>query len=103
MVARVVPQSARRRHAESRKPDLRGGSAGGKAPVLDDAHRTSPTSTPSAGASSELANRHSHLPVGRALEEQLFLPPAARGIASFAAVCAVFLRWKCSNYCVRSL
>jgi hypothetical protein len=24
MVARVVPQSARRRHAESRKPDLRG-------------------------------------------------------------------------------
>ena len=54
----------------------------------DDAHRTSPTLTPSAGASSELANRHSHLPVGRALEEQLFLPPAARGIASFAAVCA---------------
>ena len=54
----------------------------------DDAHRTSPTLTPSAGASSELANRHSHLPVGRALEEQLFLPPAARGIASFATVCA---------------
>ena len=25
MVARVVPQSARRRHAESRKPDLREG------------------------------------------------------------------------------
>ena len=25
MVARVVPQSARRRHAESRKPDLRRG------------------------------------------------------------------------------
>ena len=68
----------------------------------DDAHRTSPTLTPSAGASSELANRHSHLPVGRALEEQLFLPPAARGIASFAAVCDVFLRCKCSNYCVRS-
>ena len=67
----------------------------------DDAHRTSPTLTPSAGASSELANRHSHLPVGRALEEQLFLPPAARGIASFAAVCDVFMRWKCSNYCVR--
>ena len=57
----------------------------------DDAHRTSPTLTPSAGASSELANRHSHLPVGRALEEQLFLPPAARGIASFAAVCAAKL------------
>ena len=51
----------------------------------DDAHRTSPTLTPSAGASSELASRHSHLPVGRALEEQLLLPPAARGIASFAA------------------
>ena len=67
----------------------------------DDAHRTSPTLTPSAGASSELASRHSHLPVGRALEEQLFLPPAARGIASFAAVCDVFMRWKCSNYCVR--
>ena len=44
----------------------------------DDAHRTSPTLTPSAGASSELASRHSHLPVGRALEEQLLLPPAAR-------------------------
>ena len=34
MVARVVPQSARRRHAESRKPDLWGGSAGGRWPVL---------------------------------------------------------------------
>ena len=34
MVARVVPQSARRRHAESRKPDLRGRSAGGRWPVL---------------------------------------------------------------------
>ena len=31
MVARGVPQSARpRRHAESRKPDLRGRSAGGR-------------------------------------------------------------------------
>ena len=35
MVARVVPQSARRRHAESRKPDLRGGSAGGRWAVLE--------------------------------------------------------------------
>ena len=34
MVARVVPQSARRRHAESRKPDLRGVVARPKAPVL---------------------------------------------------------------------
>ena len=34
MVARVVPQSARRRHAESRKPDLRGVVAGGRWPVL---------------------------------------------------------------------
>ena len=66
----------------------------------DDAHRTSPTLTPSAGASSELANRHSHLPVGRALEEQLFLPPAARGIASFAAVCAAKSVPTFSNYLV---
>ena len=35
MVARVVPQSARRRHAESRKPDLRGVVAGGRWPVLN--------------------------------------------------------------------
>ena len=35
MVARVVPQSARRRHAESRKPDLRGVVARPKAPVLE--------------------------------------------------------------------
>ena len=34
MVARVVPQSARRRHAESRKPDLWGRAARPKAPVL---------------------------------------------------------------------
>ena len=34
MVARVVPQSARRRHAESRKPDLWGCAAGGRWPVL---------------------------------------------------------------------
>ena len=34
MVARVVPQSARRRHAESRKPDLWGWAARPKAPVL---------------------------------------------------------------------
>ena len=34
MVARVVPQSARRRHAESRKPDLRGVVARPKGPVL---------------------------------------------------------------------
>ena len=63
----------------------------------DDAHRTSPTLTPSAGASSELASRHSHLPVGRAPEEQLFLPPAARGIASFAAVCAAILAMVCGR------
>ena len=68
----------------------------------DDAHRTSPTLTPSAGASSELASRHSHLPVGRALEEQLLLPPAARGIASFAAVCDEYSGCPRSNYCVRS-
>ena len=36
MVARVVPQSARRRHAESRKPDLWGCAAGGRRPVLLD-------------------------------------------------------------------
>ena len=34
MVARVVPQSARRRHAESRKPDLWGWAARPKAPAL---------------------------------------------------------------------
>ena len=34
MVARVVPQSARRRHAESRKPELWGWAARPKAPVL---------------------------------------------------------------------
>ncbi len=54
----------------------------------------------SAGASSELASRHSHLPVGRAPEEQLFLPPAARGIASFAAVCAAKSVPTFSNYLV---
>ena len=37
MVARVVPQSARRRHAESRKPDLWGRAARPKAPVLHSA------------------------------------------------------------------
>ena len=36
MVARAVPQSARRRHAESRKPDLWGVVAGGRWPVLGD-------------------------------------------------------------------
>mgnify|MGYP007042566410 CR=1 FL=1 len=42
MVARVVPQSARRRHAESRKPDLRGVVAGGRWPVLGARHPRGP-------------------------------------------------------------
>ena len=42
MVARVVPQSARRRHAESRKPDLWGRAARPKAPVLRGARASWP-------------------------------------------------------------
>ena len=46
MVARVVPQSARRRHAESRKPDLWGCAAGGRWPVSAASWRADVASPP---------------------------------------------------------